>query len=165
MGLHWPRQHSQINDGDDHSYGPEKSKESLLATERGTDNTRRIETDANRNLYVNVGATSSLPAGIDPLATGAQIGIGATLLTTIVTYTAATVKGISKISVSGTTYAKFQLFKNTVLIDTKRTGPDRSVDFIFNNPLKMNIGDILDVKVTHYYTSNASDFEATVYGG
>lgn len=164
MGLKWPRNPSQINDGDDHSFAPEKSKESLLATERGSDATRRLETDADRNLFVNVGANSALPAGVDTLATGSQVGVGANLLTTIVTYTAPAAKSITRISVSGTEYAKYQLFKNASLIETKRTGPDRSTEFVFNSPLVMSSGDILDVKVTHFYTGNTLDVESSIYG-
>lgn len=72
---------------------------------------------------------------------------------------------VSKISASGTAYAKFQLFLNASLIDTKRSGPERSVDFDFDIPLALAASDILDVKVTHYYAGLTEDFEATVYGG
>lgn len=164
MALEFPIYPGDVSDGDEHSHSPKKTHDSILATERGTDYTRRIETDANRNVYVNVGANSALPAGVDTLATGAQTTVGANLLTTIVTYTAATAKKVSKISVSGTEYAKYQLFKNASLIDTKRTGPDRSTEFLFESPLLMASSDILDVKVTHFYTGNTVDFEASIYG-
>lgn len=164
MALEFPKYPGDVSDGDEHSHSPHKTHDSLLATERGTDYTRRIETDANRNVYVNVAGNTALPAAIDTLATGTQTGVGASLLTTIVTYTAPSAKKISKVSVSGTEYAKFQLFKNTGLIDTKRTGPDRSIDFMFNSPLLMTTGDILDIKVTHYYIGNTLDVEASIYG-
>jgi hypothetical protein len=164
MGLEFPKYPGDVSDGDERAYSPHKTTDSLLAAERGTDSTRRIETDGNRNLYVNVAGNSSLPSSIDTLATGAQTSVAANLLTTIVTLTAATAKGITKVSVSGTEYAKFQLFKNTNLIDTKRTGPDRSVDFVFINPLSMSAGDILDVKVTHFHGTILIDVEASIYG-
>ena len=66
---------------------------------------------------------------------------------------------------SGTVYGKFQLFLNTVLIETRRGGPDRTLIFEFNNPLLLNSGDILDVKVTHYTIGQTAEFESTVYGG
>jgi hypothetical protein len=164
MALEFPKYPGDVSDGDEHSHSPHKTHDSILATERGTDYTRRIETDANRNVYVNVASNSALPASVDTLATGTQTGVAANLLTTIVTFTAGSAKKITKVSVSGTEYAKFQLFKNTGLIETKRTGPDRSVDFIFNSPLVMNTGDILDVKVTHFYIGNTLEVEASIYG-
>jgi len=164
MGLDFPKYPGDVSDGDERAHSPHKTTDAILATERGTDYTRRIETDANRNVYVNVAGNTSLPAAVDTLATGTQTGIAANLLTTIVTYTAPSAKSISKISVSGTEYAKFQLFKNTSLIETKRTGPDRSVDFIFNSPLAMATNNILDIKVTHFYTGKTLDVEASIYG-
>jgi hypothetical protein len=164
MALDFPKYPTDVSDGDEHSHSPHKTHDSILATERGTDFTRRIETDANRNVYVNVAGNSSLPASVDTLATGAQTSISANLLTTIVTYTAPSTKGITRISVSGTEYAKYQLFKNTNLIETKRTGPDRSTDFIFSSPLAMSSGDVLDVKVIHFYTGNTLDVESSIYG-
>lgn len=171
MALDFPKYPTDVSDGDEHSHSPHKTHDSLLATERGTDFTRRIETDGSRNVYVHVAADdtvlpggSGIPGSVDTLATGSQTGISANLLTTVVTYTAGATAKITRIGVSGTEYAKYQLFKNTNLIETKRTGPDRSVDFIFNSPLIMSSGDILDVKVTHFYTGNTLDVEASVYG-
>jgi len=171
VGLEFPTYPGEVSDGDEHSYSPHKTKDSLLGTERGTDFTRRLETDVDRNLYVHLAADdTSLPGGtgipgsVDALAVGAQLGVGSTLLTTIVTYTAAALTKVTRISTSGTVYAKFQLFKNTTLIETKRSGPDRSMDFLFTSPLKLAIGDIIDVKVTHYQTGELADFEATIYG-
>lgn len=150
-------------DGDDESVSPGSSGRSILGTDPVTGATRRIMVSGGM-LQVGVGANNALPAGVDTLATGSQSSIAANLLTTIVTYTAPADKVITKISVSGTEYAKFQLFKNTALIDTKRTGPDRSIEFVFINPLIMNSGDILDVKVTHFVTTNTIDAEASIYG-
>lgn len=151
------------SDGDDESVSPGSSGRSILGSDPVTGGTRRIIVN-NGLLQVGVGANTALPAGVDTLATGAQTSVAANLLTTIVTYTAPSDKSITKISVSGTEYAKFQLFKNTALIDTKRSGPERSIEFVFINPLVMNPGDILDVKVTHFNSSNSIDVEASVYG-
>jgi hypothetical protein len=102
---------------------------------------------------------------ISPIAIGSITSIPANTLTTIVTFTASSNINLSRIAVSGTDYAKFQLFKNTILIETQRSGPERSLNFSFNNPLKLVATDILDVKVTHYATGILADFESTVYGG
>jgi len=131
-----------------------------------SDETRRIRTDDNGRLLVNVetGTIISSESSVLPLATDDSQNVIDNTLTTIVTYTAATDKKISKISVSGTDYAKFQLFLNAVLFETKRSGPERSLDFNFDNPLALSSGDILDVKVTHYATGLLADFESTIYG-
>lgn len=171
MGYPFPKTPDQA--GDDEALAPQTNSRSLLAAERGTNKSIRLETDTNRNLYVVLGAGGaaqnvnvlSLP-GIAPLATGAVSGVLASTLTTITTYTPVTNKVITRIVVSGTRYAKYQLFLNTVLIETQRTGPDRNLAFIFEPfPLALNALDILDVKVTHYNTAETADFEATVYGG
>lgn len=162
MGWKFPINPPQ--DGDDEALSPSTNSRSLLGADPVTGATRRIMVSSGGLLQVGVGANNALPAGVDTLATGSQSSIAANLLTTIVTYTAPADKAITKISVSGTEYAKFQLFKNTALIDTKRTGPDRSTEFVFINPLNMNSGDILDVKVTHFVTTNTIDAEASIYG-
>ena len=102
---------------------------------------------------------------VDALAGNAISGVTASSQATIVTYTAPAKKLLSLISVSGTVYAKYQLYKNTVLLETRRGGPDRTLTFEYNKPLRMLATDILDVKVTHFQTSITAEFESTVYGG
>lgn len=101
---------------------------------------------------------------VNALAVDAEVNVPDNSLTTIVTYTAVADTRLSKIVVSGTDYAKFEVFKNAVLIETRRTGPERNLDFGFDNPLMLQAGDVLDVKVTHYNTGVLADFESTVYG-
>jgi hypothetical protein len=152
MGLHFPSYPGDTSDGDERADSPKKTTPSLLGTERGTDYTRRIETDSSRNLYVRVAQDDSVAGlSVTALAAGAVVGITDGSLTTILTYTAPTSKKVSKIQAGGTLYAKFQLFVNTTLIATKRSGPEAS--------------DIIDVKVTHYHTGELGDFESTLYGG
>jgi hypothetical protein len=166
MALEFPKWPTDVSNGDERTYSPHKSTDSLLAAERGTDSTRRLETDANRNLYVNLAASGVLPpSSVAALAVGGITSIPASTQVTIVTFTAATDVKLSKISVSGTDYAKFQLYKNMGLIETKRSSPERSLDFEFAIPLNLVSGDIIDVKVTHYATGVLADFESTVYGG
>lgn len=102
---------------------------------------------------------------VDALAGGALTGILDGVQTTIVTYTAPAKKLVSHVSVSGTVYAKYQLYKNATLIETRRGGPDRTLVFEFLRPLRLNASDILDVKVIHYNTGISADFESTIYGG
>jgi hypothetical protein len=171
MGLPFPNTPEQ--GGDNEAVAPYSNSRSILGSERGSNKAKRLETDTNNNLYVVLGAGGasqnvnviSLKA-IDPLSTGTATGILASTLTTLTTYSPVTNKVITRIAVSGTRYAKYQLFLNTALIETQRTGPDRNLAFIFEPfPLALNATDILDVKVTHYNTGETADFEATVYGG
>lgn len=101
---------------------------------------------------------------VDALAGGSVTGVLDNVLTTILTHTALAKTLVSHISCTGTVYAKFQLFKNAVLIETRRGGPDRTLVFEFNKPLKLESGDILDVKATHYVVGASEEFEATLYG-
>lgn len=102
---------------------------------------------------------------VTALAGNALTNVPDTTLTTIVTYTAPSAMRITQITCSGTVYAKFQLFLNTVLMETRRGGPERTVVFEFNNPLQLQSGDILDVKVEQYNVGQTADFDSTVYGG
>lgn len=164
MGLLWPNYPAHMP-GDEQTESPTKHHQSLLGSERGTDFARRLETDADRNLYVRIaGDDVAPPARVSALASDDVTAVPDGVLTTILTYTAATAVRLTRISVSGTDYAKFQIFLNTVLIETKRSGPDRSLDFLFTAPLGMDATDILDVKVTHYAPTVLADFESTVYG-
>lgn len=165
MALTFPNYPENVG-GDEPTLAPTKNDRGLLGAERGTQFTRRIETDADRNLFVHVAADDvSAPAQVSPLASSGVANTPDNVLTTIVTFTAAAATRVTRISVSGTDYAKFQIFLNTVLVETKRSGPDRSLDFTFAHPLGMDASDILDVKVTHYAPGVLADFESTIYGG
>lgn len=111
------------------------------------------------------GTVQTSGLSVTPVAGNAITNVPDNVLSTIVTYTAPADKRIAVISTSGTLYAKFELFLNTVLIETRRGGPDRTVVFEFANPLQLSSGDILDVKVIHFDTAHTADFESTVYGG
>lgn len=164
MALNWPNYPENVG-GDEPTASPNKNQNGILGSERGTQFTRRIETDTSRNLYVHVAADdTSIFGGVSALASGNITSVPASVLSTIVTYTAPAARKITRIGVSGTDYGKFQLFINTVLIETRRTSPERSSDFTFVSPLVLASGDILDVKVTQYATGVLADFESTIYG-
>jgi hypothetical protein len=96
------------------------------------------------------------------LNTGTLTSVPANTQQTIVTYTAgAGDSGITRIVCSGTDYAKFELYKNVSLVETQRSGPDRNAFF---GPIKLQAGDIIDVKVEHFVTGSTANFEATIYG-
>lgn len=151
--------------GDESAVSPRQAQPGLLGHVRGTDETKRIETDSQGNLHVHVDVDdSAIPNSVLPLAGGSVTAVPDATITTICTFTATGSTKVTRISCSGTIYGSYRLFLNTVLIETKRSSPDRSIDFSFSSPLQLNLSDILDVKVTHYYTGHLEDFDATVYG-
>lgn len=100
-----------------------------------------------------------------PLVVGSVATVVDTTLTTIVTFTAtALVQSLTRISCSGQESGKWQLFLDTVLIETKRAAPGLDASFVFPKRLEMSTGSILDVKVTHFAIGETSDFESTIYG-
>jgi len=99
-------------------------------------------------------------------AIGTAISVPASTLTTILTKTAdSSLTNISIVSVSGDDYAKYFLVINGSTIDTRRSGPDRNLQFDFTaNPLKTVAGDVIDIKVEHFFAGDFLDFDATIYG-
>lgn len=99
-------------------------------------------------------------------ASGSATNVPSATLTTIMTQPySLTFNNISIISVSGQDYAKFFLVINSIVLDTRRSGPDRNLTFDYtSNPLKLSPGDVVDIKVEHYFTGSLLDFEATIYG-
>ena len=151
--------------GDESAVSPRSDQPGLLGHRRGTDQTKRIETDDAGNLHVHVDVDdSSTPSAVAPLASGSITVVPDSTEATICTYTASQSTRVTRISCSGTIYGSYRLYLNTVLIETKRSSPDRSIDFDFSRPLQLNSSDILDVKVTHYYIGHQEDFDATIYG-
>ena len=99
-------------------------------------------------------------------AVGSVSNVPANTLTTILTKTAdANLTNISIVSVSGQDYAKYTLVINGGDIDVRRSGPQRNVQFDYtSNPLKTTTGDVIDIKVEHFFTGETLDFEATIFG-
>lgn len=90
--------------------------------------------------------------------------VGASTLTTILTFIPSVNVSIGRISAGGEDYAKFELFIDTVRFDVKRSGPDRHVDFIFPVFLTLDILQTLEIKVTHFHIGDTLAFEASVAG-
>lgn len=111
---------------------------------------------------VPIQTTDGIP--ISAVAVGAQTSVSDNTLTTIVTLTANGANRIAMISCSGSGYAKFQVFINSTLKETKRSGPERNCVFTYNHPLSLTVGDVVDLKVTHYNVAVLEDFEATIFG-
>ena len=113
----------------------------------------------------NVNATTTDSGGepINITVVGAQTSVSDNTLTTLVTMVANGYNRLVQISVSGTAYAKFQLFINSSLKETRRSGPDRNLYFTYNHPIRLNSGDVVDLKVTHYNAGQLENFEATIF--
>jgi len=106
-----------------------------------------------------------VPASI--LATAVATNVSPSVLTTVLTLPIAGTIHVTEISCTGEDYAKFQVFVDTTLIETKRSGPDRDAIFEYLWPLKLLNGQVLDVKVIHFYSnggSYTSNFNCTVKG-
>jgi len=162
MGLEFPKYPVDVSDGDERSHSPNKTTDSLLATERGTDYTRRIETDGNRNLYVNV-AGSDLVSAI--LTKGTVSGLADNTLVTVVTFVAGASNKLSRIGCSGDGLADFMFFINTDKKETKRSETlDLDKEFNFNPMLTLNNNDVVEIKVIHYSTGHTKTFDVTIYG-
>lgn len=117
--------------------------------------------------FVSGGGLVVTDSGGEPITSitaGAQTGISDNTLTTVATLTANGTDRLVQVTCSGTGYAKFQVFLNSTLIDTKRSGPDRNVMFQYDHPLKLTAADVVDVKVTHYNVGVSEDFEAYIFG-
>jgi len=113
----------------------------------------------------NVSATVTDSGGepINITVVGSKPGISDNILTTLVTMVANGYNRLVQISVSGTSYAKYQLFINSSLKETRRSGPERNLYFTYNHPIKLLAGDVVDLKVIHYNVGQTADFEATIF--
>jgi hypothetical protein len=166
VGFLYPKYPTDVSDGDEQSFSPNKTTPSLLGTERGTDYTRRLETDADRNLLVAIDKDNSAASAVSSvLATGAVSGLIDSTLTTITTFVAPGETLITKVSCSGDAPADFTLLLNTVQIDIKRSSTaDLDKEFSFSHPFKMLLNDVLDIKVFHHAPGKSRTFNTTIYG-
>lgn len=112
---------------------------------------------------VTAQVTDSGGEPINITVVGAQTLVSDNTLTTLVTMVANGYNRLVQISVSGTVYAKYQLYINSGLKETRRSGPERNLYFTYNHPIKLLAGDVVDLKVIHYNTGAFADFEATIF--
>ena len=101
---------------------------------------------------------------VTALATGNNAALASSTLGTVVTHTASGQQSVSRIAGSGTFPAEWTLVLNSVILETKRSGPDYKVEFLFNGPLTIPDTQVLDIKVEHLDAANTRDFNATIYG-
>ena len=97
-------------------------------------------------------------------AFSAITGVPNSIETTLLTYTILGDETFGDVILSGTDYARFNIYLNTTLQFVVRSGPSRNANLSLQRPLQLGIGDIIDVKVIHYNLAATADFEATLLG-
>lgn len=100
---------------------------------------------------------------ISDVLQGSAVLVPSSSETTILTLNALQSHRVVKISCSGDSYAKYSIYKNTILTETKISAPNYAIDFKFDYPFVLEIGDILDVKVEHFYAGDQINFDSTIY--
>ena len=127
---------------------------------------KELDTNASviGDIEIGGGNIKTFGEAVTAVATAEATNVPANTLTTVLTLTANGTNMITTISFSGEDYAKFQFFINSTLKETIRTGPQRNGRFYFVHPYTLENGDVVDVKVTHWFTGETLDFESTLYG-
>lgn len=161
MGALWPKYPTDVKDGDEPSHSPNKSQNSLLGTERGTDYTRRLETDSNNNLYTSIAADSRQDT---LLFSGSLSSIAANTPTAFTAYIAPSAVKVYKVLITGSAYSDFTLRHLSSPIAKKLTNLEMQVEFIFEHGYSLDATDTLDAIVEHYVTGKTKDYNIFVYG-
>jgi len=110
------------------------------------------------------GTLQTFGEAVTAYAVGLASAVPSNTETTIVTLVANGINMMTLINVSGDDYAKYRFYINNTLKETIRTGPDRNGRFYFVHPYTITAGDIVDVKVEHFFSGDTLNFEATIYG-
>lgn len=158
MGQPWPQFPSDVQGGDEATFSPAKSQNSLLAAQRGTQETRRIETDASGNVYVTVaGGTITVLVsdnGTNIIASNTAVPSG--VETTILSHTVTTPFKIAQLVGWGNIDAEFLIKLNGVLVGGGISSPSvRTLDVHYDKaPIPTSIGDIVTVTVFQISGSN-----------
>lgn len=163
MGLDFPKNPPGpgTRDGDEVTTAPAKNDRSLLGAERGTDHTRRLETDANRNLYVNVAADSKSET---LLYSDTISALAASTPTAFVAYTVPSDQQITRVALWGQGAADYTLRLNGGTIGQKGTNLELNTEFVFGSGYPVATADSVDVVVDHCSTGHTKDFKLYIYG-
>lgn len=97
------------------------------------------------------------------LAVGSVGPVAPATETTVASYTAVGNRRIAQVQCSGDVRAKWILYVDGSPIGTKRGG-DRNVEFDYDWPIRIDDGQVLDVKVTHYKSLETPSFDASILG-
>ena len=117
---------------------------------------------AESKIFTTPVSSALLP--VDIIKQSSVTGVADNIETTVLTYTFLADQTVGDIQVSGTHYARYTIYINTIKSFVIRSGPSRQANLSLNRPLNLNIADVLDVKAEHYYTTETADFDVTLLG-
>ena len=161
MGLEWPKYPTDVQGGDEPTHAPTKNDRSLLGAQRGTQQTRRLETDADSNLYVSVAADERK----DTLLYTATISsIAAATPTAFLAYTAPVAVKVRKVLISGAANSDFNLRHLGSSIGKKYTNLEMQVEFEFPQGFELAALDTMDAVVEHCVTGHTKSYNIYIYG-
>lgn len=116
------------------------------------------------SIDITGGTLKTFGEAVTAYVVGAVNLVPANVETTVATLVANGINMMTTIHCSGDNYAKFRFYINGDLKDTIRTGPERNGRFYFVHPYTITKGDVVDIKVEHYFDGDNFDFEVTIYG-
>jgi len=114
------------------------------------------------SVYVTPVSSTLLPTTVKSFS--AITGVPNGIETTIFSRLSLIDETFGDLLVSGTDYARFNIYLNTSLVFVIRTGPSRNGGLSLQRPWQVDAGDIIDLKVIHYNTAATADFESTLLG-
>lgn len=169
MSASWPKYPEDVSGGDEPTFSPAKSQNSLLAAERASQKTKRLETDGQNNLYVNIGQDSTGGTGFaNTVNSYSETLVPFATVTTILTYTVpvAQTLNITQVIGWGDTSGEFLIKVNGL---TKGGGRSTAADPNFQGdyrgaPIVAMAGDIVTITAEHYNPS-AKTMKANLLGG
>lgn len=169
MASTWPKYPDDVSGGDEPTYSPNKSQNSLLAAERASQKTKRLETDGQNNLYVNIGQDSTAGTGYaNTVNTYSETLVPFATVTTILTYTVPAAQTLNVVEIIGwgDTSGEFLIKVNGI---TKGGGRSTAATPTFTGcyksaPIVAVAGDVVTITAEHYNPS-AKTMKANLLGG
>lgn len=169
MGKHYPNYPGDVQNGDEPSYSPNKTHKSVLGVERGTDSTRRLETDAQNNLYTRIaGSVGGVPVFTSTVNTYSETLVPFATPTTILTYLVPVSQTlyVTEAIGWGDTSGEFLIKINGITKGGGRTTaatPNFEGDYL-SAPIIAMAGDMVTIVAEHYNPSPKT-MKANLMGG
>lgn len=154
-------------DSDDSSISVSSSDRSQLAVEKGTQKTRRLTTDSDRNLHISITKAPGLEATAGIRTRGVDPTVTAGTLTTIATHTVVTnTLYLDNVMGDGQYDGQwFLVIDNVVQASYCTSEQDRTAKFPFPTAHPISVGSIIDIKVNHNGPgASTGSFSATIIG-
>jgi len=169
MASGYPKYPDDVAGGDEPTFSPAKSQNSLLAAERASQKTKRLETDGQNNLYVNLAQDSTGGTGFaNTVNSYSETLVPFATVTTILTYTVPALQTLHVTEVIGwgDTSGEFLIKVNGL---TKGGGRSTAADPNFlgdyrGAPIVAMAGDVVTITAEHYNPS-AKTMKANLLGG